>query len=137
MLLLALSAGVGDHSGVQGAADAAFERPESLFAGLALGDFLVVIGAAVAVAVAHLGDGRHVQGVVQLAAAPHRQAVALLLARGGLYGRRAVVGSEVVLVGQAADVGGEPTVMAATTGPTPKILVVVVREATTTASGAS
>ena len=88
-------------------ADAAFERPQSLFAGPSLGDLLVVVGTALAVAVAHLGDSSHVEGVVQLAAAPHRQPVDLLLARGDLYRGRAVVSREVVFVGETADVAGE------------------------------
>jgi len=60
-------AGVGDHGGVEGVADAALEGAEGLLGGLALGDLAVVVGAAWAVAVADLGDSGHVDGVVHLA----------------------------------------------------------------------
>jgi hypothetical protein len=46
--------GVGQEPGVDGVADAAFEGPKRLLVGLALGDLLLVVGAAVAVLVADL-----------------------------------------------------------------------------------
>ena len=106
-MLFLSPASVGHHGGKKSVADAAFERPQGLLAGLALGDFLVAISAPFAVTVAHLGHGRHVQGVVQLAAPPHGQAVDLLSARGNFYGGTAVVGGEVVPVGEPAHVPGE------------------------------
>jgi hypothetical protein len=58
------AAGVGLHLLVEGVADLAFERPQCLLGCLALGDLLVVAGASLAVLVADLGDGGHVDGVV-------------------------------------------------------------------------
>jgi hypothetical protein len=53
------------EAGVDGVADAALERAECFFGGLALGQFPLVVGAAVAVALADLGDRGHVDGVVE------------------------------------------------------------------------
>src|SRR6266480_3584139 len=63
--LLCGPAGVGLEAGEDGVAEAALERAECFFGGLALGELAVVVGAAVAVAVADLGDGGHVDGVVE------------------------------------------------------------------------
>ncbi len=52
---------------VDGVADLPLEGAQGLFGCLALGDLLVVVGAAVAVPVADLGDGGHVDRVVQAA----------------------------------------------------------------------
>ena len=57
--------GVGLQAGEDGVADLPFQRAQGLFGGLALGQFLVVVGAALAVAVADLGDRGHVDGVVE------------------------------------------------------------------------
>jgi hypothetical protein len=46
-------------------ADLAFEGPQRFFGGLALGHLLVVIGAAIAVTLADLGNCGHVHGVVE------------------------------------------------------------------------
>ena len=57
--------GVGLQAGEDGVADLPLEGPQRLFGGLALGQLLVVVGAAVAVPVADLGDRGHVDGVVE------------------------------------------------------------------------
>ena len=62
--------GVGDEVGEDGVADASFQAAQCLFVGLALLELALVIGAAVAVAVGHLGDSCHVDGMVELAVAP-------------------------------------------------------------------
>jgi hypothetical protein len=57
-------AGVGQQAGVDGVADPPFERPECFLMCLALGDLAVIVAAAVTVPVADLGDGGHMDGVV-------------------------------------------------------------------------
>jgi hypothetical protein len=57
--------GVGLQVPADAAADLAFQCSQFLFRCLALGDFLVVAGAAIAGPVADLGDRGHVDGVVQ------------------------------------------------------------------------
>jgi hypothetical protein len=57
------------EAGVDGVADLPFQRAEGFFAGLAFGEFLVVVGVALAVPVADLGDRGHVDGVVEPAVA--------------------------------------------------------------------
>jgi len=54
----------GVKADVDGVADPAVEAPECFVMGLALGYFLVVVGAAVAVGVADLGGRGHVDGMV-------------------------------------------------------------------------
>src|SRR5215472_5171687 len=68
-------AGVGAQAGVDGVADPALEAAQGFLGCLALGDLLVVILAAVAVRVAELGDGGHVDGVVEAAVAALGQPV--------------------------------------------------------------
>jgi hypothetical protein len=53
------------EAGVDGVADPPFERPDRGFAGVAFGDLAVVVGATGTVAMADLGDGGHVDGVVE------------------------------------------------------------------------
>jgi hypothetical protein len=87
-------------------ADLAFEGPQRFFGGLALGHLLVVIGAAVAVTLADLGDRGHVHGVVEAPAAAPGQPVNLAMA-GRHPGRRsAVVSSEAVPAGEPGTVTG-------------------------------
>jgi tetratricopeptide (TPR) repeat protein len=57
--------GVGHQPGVDRVADPALEAAQRLLAGLALGDFLVVVGPAVAVLVADLADRGHVDRMVE------------------------------------------------------------------------
>jgi len=47
--------------GEDGVADSAFQGPERLFGGFPFGPFALVIGPAVAVALADLGDRGHVE----------------------------------------------------------------------------
>src|SRR5215831_10260214 len=89
-------AGVGLEAGVDGVADLPLQAAQGLFAGLAFGQFLVVVGAARAVPVADLGDRGHVDGVVDPAVAAPGQPVDLPLARGNLDRGGAVPGGEVV-----------------------------------------
>ena len=65
--------GVVAETGVEGVADPPFERPDRFLAGMAFGDLAVVVGAAVGVTVADLGDGGHVDGVVETAVAAPRE----------------------------------------------------------------
>jgi hypothetical protein len=61
----ALLTGVGDDLSVHAVADSAFQRAGRFAFGLACRDFRVVVGAAFAVEVADLGDGGHVDCMVQ------------------------------------------------------------------------
>jgi hypothetical protein len=103
----ALCAGCGDAGGiglqapVEGVADLAFKGAQRLFGRLALGDLFVVVGAAVAVLVADLGDRGHVDGVVQAAVPAQRQPVNLPVAGGHLDRRGAVIGREPGLIQRA------------------------------------
>jgi hypothetical protein len=79
----------------------------------------VVVGALGTVAMADLGDGGHVDGVVESTVAAPRQAEHLAppLTRGHLDRCGAVVGSEPIPAGEAADVATSPMNVAATIGP--------------------
>ena len=90
---------------VDGVADFPFEGAERFLAGLALGSFLVVVGAAVAVPLPDLGDGGHVDGVVEAPVAAPGQPEHLPLSRRHFDRGGAVVGSELVSAGEAGDVG--------------------------------
>ncbi len=59
---------VSEELSVDGVADASFEGPHRFFAAVALGLLASVVGASRGV-VADLGDGDHVDGVVELAVA--------------------------------------------------------------------
>ncbi|HEV8278857.1 MAG TPA: hypothetical protein VGQ26_24615 [Streptosporangiaceae bacterium] len=56
---------VGLEPHVDGVAELAFERAERFFAGLAFGDLLLEVGAALTVGMPDLGDRGHVDGVVE------------------------------------------------------------------------
>jgi hypothetical protein len=71
--------GVGLEAGEDGVADLALQRPQGFFAGLALGQLLVVAGAALAVPVADLGDRGHVDDMVEAAVSAPGQPVDLAL----------------------------------------------------------
>ncbi len=71
---------------------------------LALGDLAVVAGAAVAVPVADLGDGGHVDGVVDAPVAAQRQPAGDPPSGGHLDGGGAVAGGETVAAGEPRDV---------------------------------
>ena len=90
--------GVCLQAGEDGVADLAFQRAQRFFAGLALGQLLVVVGAARAVPVTDLGDRGHVDRVAVPAVAAPGQPAGLPAARGHLDGGGAVVGSEVIPV---------------------------------------
>jgi len=104
--------GVGLQAGEDGVADLPFQRPQRLFGGLAFGQLLVVVGAALAVPVADLADCGHVDGMVETAVPAPGQPVDLSPAGGHLDRRGAVVGGEVVparetgYVPDVADDGG-------------------------------
>ena len=70
----------------------------------AFGDLAVVVGAAGGAVVADLGDGGHVDGVVELAVAAPGEPVDLAVAGGRLDRGGAVVGGEVVAGGESVDV---------------------------------
>ena len=55
--------GIGPQAGEDGVADLPFQGAEGFPVGLALGQFLVVVGTALAVRLADLGDGGHMDGV--------------------------------------------------------------------------
>jgi hypothetical protein len=103
--LLSGSPGVGQQAGVDGVADPPLEGPERFFVRLALGQLLLVAGAAVAVLVPDPGDRGHVDGVVDAAVAAQREPAGLAVP-GGHPGRGgAVIGGEVVAAGEAGHVG--------------------------------
>src|SRR6185503_5435428 len=81
----------------------AFEAAHRLHRGLAGGDLAPDVGAAVGV-VAELDDGHDVQDAVDAPVPGPGQAVALLVAGGGVQGCGAVPGGEVAAAGEAADV---------------------------------
>ena len=72
-----LAAGVGDESLVDDVADVPLQSAHCLFAGLALGLFACVVDAAGGL-VADLGDGGHVDCVVELAVTARVETVPLL-----------------------------------------------------------
>ena len=94
--------GIGLEAGVDGVADLAFQRAQGFFAGLAFGQFLLVVGVALAVPVADLGDRGHVDGVVEPAVAAPGQPPDLAAAGGHLDGGGAVAGGDVVPVREAS-----------------------------------
>src|SRR5919107_1903350 len=117
-----------------GIGDASLEAPQRLLAGLALSDLLAVVGSAPSIRPG-LAYRHHVQGVVEVSVAGQRKPVAHHLPAGGLHRRRASVGGEVRLgVGKRATLPSVPMILAARMGPTPKISVRVVLEASTSAS---
>src|ERR687898_227625 len=118
-----------------GVGDAPLEAPQRLLAGLALRDLLAVVGSAPSVRPG-LAYGDHVQGVVEPAIPGQREPVAHHLPAGGFHGCRATLGGEVVGLGwEARHVAYPvPMILAASMGPTPKILVRAVPEASTSAS---
>jgi hypothetical protein len=73
-----------------------------------LSDLAVEVGPALGVRVADVADGGEVQGVVQSAVAALGEPVHDLATRGAFHGCGAVAGGELVAVGEAADVAGEP-----------------------------
>ena len=123
--------GIGLQAGVDGVADLPLQRPHGLFRGLAFSQFLVVIGAALAVAVADLGDRGHVDGVVQPQVPAPGQPVNLTRAGGHLDGRGAVAGGEAVPAGEPDTSLTSPITAAAMTGPTPDSVVRLVPAACT------
>jgi hypothetical protein len=86
--------GVGLEAGEDGIADLPLQRAQRFLACLALGQFLLVVGAALAVPVADLGDRDHMDGVVEAAVAAPGQPVDLARARGYLDRRGAVVAAK-------------------------------------------
>jgi hypothetical protein len=63
------------EAGEDGIADLPLQRAQRFLAGLALGQFLLVVGAARAVPVTDLGDRDHMDGVVEAAVAAPGQPV--------------------------------------------------------------
>ncbi len=82
------------ETGVERITDSPLQSPEGLLGRLGLGYLAVVEDAAVAVAMAHLGHGRHVDGMVQLTVPTPGEAVDLAVAGGHLDGCGAVEGGE-------------------------------------------
>ncbi len=68
---------VGEETLVDDGGDSSFQRSEGFLLGLAFGLFLVLVDPAGGV-VADLGDGGHVDGMVQHPVSSHRQTVAFL-----------------------------------------------------------
>jgi len=101
----------GLQAGKDGVADLPFQRAQGLFRGLALDQLLIVIGAALAVPVADLGDRGHADGMVESAVPAPGQPADRPLAGGHLDRRGAVAGGEVVPAGKpghVADVAEHP-----------------------------
>jgi hypothetical protein len=90
---------------VDSVADASLEGPHRFFAAVALGLLAQVVGPSGGV-VADLGDGDHVDGVVELTVAARVQSVSDDRAAGGLDGRGAVVAGGVPGRREAANVAG-------------------------------
>ena len=93
--------GVGLQAGEDSVADLPLQRAQGLFRGLALGQLLVVIGAALAVPVADLGNRGHVDGVVEPAVPAPAQPVNLARDGGHFDRRGPVIGGEVIPAGEA------------------------------------
>src|SRR5215475_9714539 len=102
----ASSPGVVLQTGVNGVADVALEGAGRLFAGLALGQLVVEVGAALAVLVADLGDRGHVDGVIDAPVPAPRQPVDPPIPRRHLDGRCAVVGGEAAAAGEPGHLAG-------------------------------
>ena len=100
----ALGAGVGLQAGEHGVADLPLQRAQGLFGRLAFGQLLVVIGAALAVPVADLGDCGHVDGVVEPPVPSPGQPVDLARAGGHLDRRGPVIRGEVIPAGKPGHV---------------------------------
>ena len=81
---------------------------QRLLLGLALEDLALELGPSLGVGIADLGDGDHVQGVVDLAAAPQGEPVHDPPTRGPLDWGRAVVRGIGIPAGEASDVSGIP-----------------------------
>jgi len=96
--------GISLQAGEDGVADLPFQGAQRFFGGLALGQLLVVVGAARAVPVADLGDRGHVDGVVEPPVAAPGQPVDLAAAGGYLDRGGAVAGGEVVPAGEPGHV---------------------------------
>jgi hypothetical protein len=96
--------GVGLQAGEDGVADLPFQRAQGLFRGLALGQLLVVVRAALAVPVADLGDRHHVDGVVEPPVPAPAQPVDLARAGGHLDRRGPVVRGEGVPAAEAGHI---------------------------------
>src|SRR5580704_2928960 len=126
--------GAGRQDRVDGVADLALERAQGFFRGFTLGQLLVVIGAAVAVPAADLGDCGHVDRVVGPPAAAPGQPAGLPLPRGDLDGGGAVAGGDVSRLGNRDTSRTSPMTAAAITGPAPKMPVRLVPAPRTAAS---
>src|SRR4051794_28617511 len=98
--------GVGEELSVDGVADVSLQRPQCFSFGLALGDFAFEVGATLAVFVAQLSDGGHMDRRVQRPVPSSRQSVCDPAAGGELDGRGAGVRGEVITVAEPADVTG-------------------------------
>jgi hypothetical protein len=88
---------VGDELAVDDVGEAPLEAAQGFFAGLALSPFALVVGPPGGLAVADLGDGHHVDGVVDPPVPGSGEPVADLLAGGCVDGGGAVVAGEVVV----------------------------------------
>jgi hypothetical protein len=99
----AICAGVGDELFVDGVGQASFQAAEGFSGCLALGEFASVVGAAFGV-VAELDDGHDVEDSVDASVAGSGEAVASMVAAGGVDRSGAVPAGEVVAVGESADV---------------------------------
>jgi hypothetical protein len=103
-----VSFGVFHHAGVERVADTPLEAAEGFLVTLALGHLALVVGTPFAVAVADLGDRRHVKGVVEVATPASGQPVNLLAAGGHVDGRGAVERGEVIPVRESGHISSEP-----------------------------
>jgi hypothetical protein len=88
-------------------ADLAFECAECGFAAHAFVELAVIVGVARSAGIADLGDGCHMDGVVELAVAATGESVDASVAGGDLDRCGAGVGGEVISAGEAVDVADE------------------------------
>lgn len=115
LVVLLLAVLVSDHDSPEVFGESAFQAAQGLVAGLAFGDFAVVVGPAGAGAHPDLGDRGDVQRRVELPVAATRQPVAGAFSAGDLDGRGAGVAGELRSAGEpgwaarsARNLVGEP-----------------------------
>ena len=118
-------AGVGDESLVDGVADVSLQRAERFFAGLAFGLLAEVVGAPGGV-VADLGDGGHVDRVVQLAVTAGFNRCRFLGPDEASIGAVPLWRAKCPAVGKRRMSPTRPMMIAAVDGPIPWIAVTVV-----------
>ena len=91
---------------VDSVGDLALERAERFLLGLSLGNLALEVDASISPGITDLGDGGHVERMVELSVPAPRQPVRDAAARGPFDRGRAVVRGKGIAVGEASDVAG-------------------------------